>query len=1852
MAISAVAGLASAIGAAAAAGGLASLTFFSLTGAAAFAGWAAFGATLSLVSRALAPKPNLGAQLKGVTQTTREPAGSRKLVYGQMRVGGQVVFISHSGDDNKYLHMAIAFASHEIESYEEIWFNDKKVWTLSGGFQSDWGTYVTIDRKYGTATQTASTDLVNSNVQWTTDHKLSGIAYIAFKLEWDADKFPQGVPNISAVVKGKKVYDPRVGSQSATDATTWTYSQNPALCVRDYLVNESYGLGEDYTLIDSTTLEAAADLCEESISLDGGGTQDRYELNGVIDTANQIKANIEQMLSAMGGRITYSGGKYFVEGAEYKAPALTFDEADCISDIQTQTKQSRRKQYNGVKGIFVSEEKNYKVLDYPAQISSTYATEDGDPVYLDMPLPFVTNNTQAQRLAKIALLKSRQQVVITMAVNLKGLRVKVGDTINVTNERLGYSSKVFEVIDYSLAIADGGSLGVNLTCIETASAVYDWSTSDEEDFLSGGELDLYDGRTVDNVTNLTGTEIGLRGPDGRLKSTIELTWTEPDDAFIEFYTVRYNKNGTTEYFEVQTRQTRALIEGLDLASNYDFLVQAQNLIGVKSTGTSIINRALNGDTTAPSAPTGVTLTAGINQITCEWTNPTDIDYAFTEVHVSHQSGTPSVSASPTAKVGGEEYIATGLSQHTRYFHLRAVDFSGNRSAYTTQVSATAVLATSSDIEDDAIGSDQIADNAVGTSQIASGAVTITEIESSVASLINGAAQSVDVLNVQVESGDVLDLETGQDVLIQNLGDVAIFVNESNTTLNSSISTVQTSLSNLESTVVDLTSGTSDIFVQASAPVAGVGGIPDPIPDFSRWYDSDDNNEPYYWDGSQWVGLADPRIASNASAITTLQSGLNTANSNISANSTAISALDTTTVSQGNSITSLSSDVTTLQSSLSTAESDISTAQTDITTNATAISSLTTRVTSAEGSITSITSDVTTLQSDMTTAEGDITTNSTAIGGLTTRMTTAEGNITTNASDITALESTVNNASTGVVATSNALSALTTRVTTAEGDITTNATDITALESTVNDASTGVAANASAVSSLDTRVTSAEGTITSLSSDVSTLQSDMTSAEGDITTNASAITALTTRVTTAEGSITTNSSDITALETTVNDSSTGVAANATAISGLDTRVTTAEGSITSQASDITALETTVNDGTTGVAANASAISSLNTRVTTAEGNITSSASDITTLEASLDDLTTIQDESDNVIQTEAGNDLLLNLPTDVASATSTATNALDARVTSAEGSITSQASDITELQSDLTTLDGEVTTNASAITSLTTRVTTAEGSITSQASDITTLQSELDTAETNISTNSTAISGLTTRVTSAEGTITSLSSDVTTLQSDLTAAEGDITANATGLTNLTTRVTTAEGNISTNASDITSLETSLTTTNGNVTTNATAISGLDTRLTSAEGTITSQASDITTLQSDVTSAEGDISTNATAISGLTTRVTTAEGNITSNSSDITSLQSDLTSAEGDISTNASAISALDTRVTSAEGTITSQASDITTLQSDLTTAEGNITTNATAVSGLTTRVTTAEGNITSNASSISSLTSTINDPCTGLAATATVASGASTTAAANATAITDLEAEAFLTVSAGGNISGFKATADASGSSFTIQADQFALVSDDESQTTTPFAVDTTTGVVTFNADVEIDGDLIASGTITTGVIQQGGVNIDRLTAGVIENITGSIVSSVFVAPQDSDLVVKSVNLPAPSDTSLGHKPLVLVKLEWNIIQSTNWDDDGGDLPEVEVFINTSPSGGAGRLDTYYYTHPTFNDTNAQYEKFSATLIGFSDTAITSSQFFYVKANVTNFDTGFSQDKIAISKCDVTVIGVR
>lgn len=678
MAVSAIAGIA-AIGGSYISAVAAGAAFTWATAAAAFA----IGSGLSIVSRALMPKPNLSGLNSGTTATIRESAASRKLIYGRCRVGGALVFIANS-NSNSYLHLVICFAAHEVDEYEEFWFGDEKVWE-NGSFIGDWGQWALIREYDGTQT-TADITLQGATPYWTQDHILNGISYAYVRLEWDKDrkKFPNGVPNISAVIRGKKVYDPREPSHSIGDSSTWEWSQNPALCMNDYLIDRRYGLAESQAVVNSAALIVSANHCDQQVSLDGGGSQNRYSCDGVIDTTSSMKSNAEAILGSMGGRLSYSGGEYYIQSAQYYSPTITIDESMLVGEIKVQTKQSRRSNYNGVKGVFLSEEENYQLSDYPAQISSSYAIQDGDPIYLDMPLPFVTNNVRAQRLAKIALLKSRQQTSISIPVNLTGLKLKAGDVINVDNARMGWSGKPFEVIDYSLSFSGEGGIFVNLNCIETDPAVYDWNTSDQIDFLIAGELLLNDGTVVAPVTNLTAIESTQLSSDGTVIPAVLLSWDEPLDSFIDYYEIKVIDNSDFTESQYSTNSLFYFITAVISGNDYTFEVVAVNEFGIKSEAVSV-TLTPSGDITAPAVPTGLVANGGYKQISLAWVNPLDADFKHVEIQRKNNTGTGYTTIGYSAGGSYVDFISTFGTIKT--YRIRSVDFSNNASAYTATVSA-------------------------------------------------------------------------------------------------------------------------------------------------------------------------------------------------------------------------------------------------------------------------------------------------------------------------------------------------------------------------------------------------------------------------------------------------------------------------------------------------------------------------------------------------------------------------------------------------------------------------------------------------------------------------------------------------------------------------------------------------------------------------------------------------------------------------------------------------------------------------------------------------------------------------------------------------------------------------------------------------------------------------------------------------------------------------------------------------------------------------------------------------------------------------------------------------------------
>jgi hypothetical protein len=431
------------------------------------------------------PKPKLpsfsdfSSQSQNRTQMIKQPTVARRMIYGETRVSGVLGF-AESTENDKYLHLVILMASHEVNSIGQIYINDTAI-TLDGSGNctapTQYANLIRINKHLGSPTQAADTDLIaESNGKWTADHKLSGIAYVYARLEFNADAFPNGLPNISAIVQGKKLYDPRT--------STTVYSTNPALAIRDYLTDSIYGFNASSDEIDDTSFTTAADICDENVALSGGGTESRYTINGTFESNGSPKQILENLLTSMGGSVIFSNGTFKTKAAKYVTPTVTLDEGDLRGSIALQSRRSRRDNFNAVKGVFTSPNNNYIAADYPAFTSTTFQNEDnGDQVFLDLDLPYTTSSPMAQRLAKIALFRNRQQVTLDMPCKLKAFQLNVGDTVSINNTRFGFSSKVFEVAEWNIAFENDGNgvpiMGVDLVLRELNSAVYDWNAEEK-----------------------------------------------------------------------------------------------------------------------------------------------------------------------------------------------------------------------------------------------------------------------------------------------------------------------------------------------------------------------------------------------------------------------------------------------------------------------------------------------------------------------------------------------------------------------------------------------------------------------------------------------------------------------------------------------------------------------------------------------------------------------------------------------------------------------------------------------------------------------------------------------------------------------------------------------------------------------------------------------------------------------------------------------------------------------------------------------------------------------------------------------------------------------------------------------------------------------------------------------------------------------------------------------------------------------------------------------------------------------------------------------------------------------------
>jgi hypothetical protein len=491
------------------------------------------------------------------------------------------------------------------------------------------------------------------------------------------------VPNITALIRGKKVYDTR------TATTAWT--DNAALCARDYIV-DPMGFADDTASINTTLVNAAANTCEESVTT-AGGTQERYTCNGTISTDSNRIENLSLILSSMVGTAARSGGEWLIRAGAYVTPALDLDDDDLADgQIDVGPALPKRELFNAVRGRFVDPDQSYSVTDFPPYASAAYATADGgDTLYKDITLPMTNDVEAAQRIAKLILHRSRQSIVWSATFKLTAYKLQPGDTFRMTSALMGWSNKVFRVVDRRLT--QPGQ--VKLVMQEEASAVYDWAYTEAINYDPAPNTNLPAPWDVDPVAGLAVSSSVRQGSDGVWRIDLSARWDASTDAGVRFggRVEIVARNATTGALVMTSASgdSTSLVIAQGVVDGHVWNVWARAFNNVAYSAWTFAGAyTITGKTDSPAAPTSFSATQEAFGVRLSWTKSASYDAVAYQI----RTGSAWDTGTPIAEVTADSFFWKPQTAGAVTFRIKAVDAWGNLSTEATAAITASVPAVS------------------------------------------------------------------------------------------------------------------------------------------------------------------------------------------------------------------------------------------------------------------------------------------------------------------------------------------------------------------------------------------------------------------------------------------------------------------------------------------------------------------------------------------------------------------------------------------------------------------------------------------------------------------------------------------------------------------------------------------------------------------------------------------------------------------------------------------------------------------------------------------------------------------------------------------------------------------------------------------------------------------------------------------------------------------------------------------------------------------------------------------------------------------------------------------------------
>jgi hypothetical protein len=597
-----------------------------------------------------------------------------QIVYGSPApVGGTLVAIFSSGSTDQFKHLVVVFAAHECQAIDEIYIEGDPLGTLdgngwvTGGVFMESGTARVNCQKHLSPGGVDTADTFLSTAvpsKWTSAHKLSGYTYIVLTIDLNMSRFQGGPPNITAKLRGKKVYDYRT-------ATTG-YSTNPALCVADFLTSV-YGYSATSGQIDNAAAIAAANACDAQ----------GFNCNGALSTDASREATLHALEDSMAGRTHWSGGVWRIMAGAWTTPVMTLTDAYLAAPIEvTQAGNPRASRYNSVRGKYIPAAQLGVTVDFTPYVVSSYVTADGPNQWLDVSYGFTGTNSECQKLSAIAVERSRAGLTINYPAHLTAWKLQPGDRVYVTNNELGFAAKTFRVVDWTHI--NNAPLGLVLT--EDVASMYTGTFSIADPLAATSNLANPYARpeAPSSLTANSGTGYLVRLGDGTIQTRVYCTWGATSQRAVlqgGYAQIQWKLTGDPDgnfaSTDLSPDSTSAFLTGPKDGSN--ITIRVRYITGVGAYGDwSTITHAVLGKTDLPTTVSSLNIAGK----TLTWPAVSDVDLEGYRIKFQYGSNLDWGTASQmhTGLVTSSPYTPLVVPSGSVTIMVKSVDTTGNESA--------------------------------------------------------------------------------------------------------------------------------------------------------------------------------------------------------------------------------------------------------------------------------------------------------------------------------------------------------------------------------------------------------------------------------------------------------------------------------------------------------------------------------------------------------------------------------------------------------------------------------------------------------------------------------------------------------------------------------------------------------------------------------------------------------------------------------------------------------------------------------------------------------------------------------------------------------------------------------------------------------------------------------------------------------------------------------------------------------------------------------------------------------------------------------------------------------------------